>query len=63
MKKTINAIAATVLSLAMLPTSVFASTLTVSNEVAKAGTTVPFQVVLNADSADMVKQGIMTISI
>lgn len=63
MKKRTNVFVATALSLALLPTSVFASTLTVSNETAKQGTVVPFQAVLSADSADIVKQGIVTISI
>lgn len=63
MKKRTNVFVATALSLALLPTSVFASTLTVSNETAKQGTVVPFRAVLSADSADIVKQGIVTISI
>lgn len=63
MKKRTNVFVATALSLALLPTPVFASTLTVSNETAKQGTVVPFRAVLSADSADIVKQGIVTISI
>ena len=63
MKKRTNVLVATALSLALLPTSVFASTLTVSNETAKEGTPVPFQAVLSADSADIVKQGVMTVSL
>lgn len=63
MKKRTNVLVATALSLALLPTSVFASTLSVSKETAKEGTPVPFQAVLSADSADMVKQGVMTVSL
>lgn len=55
--------AAALLVLAMVPTTVFGAEISVSSRTAKQDTNMPFQVVLNANSADILQPGAMTVSL